>query len=63
MSTTNRRAAICGNCKRLVAAGTGTIRHWNGAARKFAPAYAVRSPTGILAACTCPKCEQELKKC
>ena len=63
MSVTNRRAAICGRCKALVAAGVGTIRHWNGAARRFAPKYAIRSPLGILSACTCPKCEQELKKC
>lgn len=59
MSLTNRVADICSRCKTLVAAGTGTIRHWNGAARKYAPKYAVRSAFGVLAACHCLKCESE----
>lgn len=39
---------------------TGTIRQWNGAARKFAPKYAKRTAFGILHACHCGKCEREL---
>ena len=60
MSTTNSLPRICGRCKATVPPGTGTVRRWNGAARKHAPGYAIRSATGILSACTCVKCEAEI---
>ena len=59
MSQTNRTADICGSCKGLVPTGQGTLRFWNGSARRHAPKYAKRSALGILSACTCVKCEQE----
>jgi Fe-S-cluster-containing hydrogenase component 2 len=59
VSTTNRTLMICNKCKRTVPIGTGTIRHYNGSARKHAPKYAVRSAYGVFAACTCTKCEEE----
>lgn len=60
MSTTNSTGAICSRCKALVPARQGTIRMWNGAARKHAPKYATRSAFGVLAACHCGKCEKDL---
>lgn len=33
---------------------------WNGAARKYAPKYAIRSAYGVLGACHCVACEKEL---
>lgn len=60
MSQTNDTASICNRCKSLVPVRQGTIRVWNGAARKYAPKYATRSAYGILGACRCNKCEREL---
>ena len=59
MSQTNRTAEICSKCKNIIAIGCGTVRFWNGSARKHAPKYAKRSATGILSACLCIRCEQE----
>jgi len=58
MSKTNVRAAICDSCKTLIAARCGTVRYWNGAARRYAPTYAKRSAFGVLSACHCQKCER-----
>lgn len=60
MSQTNPYPAICGRCKQIVPALQGTVRFWNGAARKYAPPYAARSAIGIFNACHCNKCEREL---
>lgn len=62
MSQTNRTADICGACKNIVAAGCGTVRFWNGAARRYAPKYAQRSALGILSACHCTQCDAEHAK-
>jgi len=60
VSTPNRTVDICSRCKTWVPAGTGTIKHYNGAARRYAPKYAMRSAMGMLSLCHCVKCEQEL---
>jgi hypothetical protein len=57
MSRTNKRAAICGRCGVIVPTGQGAIRYWNGAARRHAPKYAIRSAFGVLNACHCVKCD------
>lgn len=59
MSQTNRAAAVCHVCKNLVAARCGTVRFWNGAARRHAPKHAIRSALGILSAFYCAKCDIE----
>jgi len=53
--------AVCSRCESTVAPRTGTIRYWNGAARKHAPKYATRTPYGVIVALTCLKCEDEIK--
>ncbi len=60
MSQTNATAVICGRCKNIVPARQGTVRFWNGAARRYAPKYATRSAYGVLGACHCNKCEKDL---
>jgi hypothetical protein len=59
MSQTNRTPTLCNKCKNTIAAGVGTIRFWNGSARKHAPKYARRDAFGVLWATLCPTCEKE----
>jgi len=61
VSTTNRTPAICSRCGAIVPAGQGTIRHYNGSARRHAPQYAERSAFGVLALCHCTICEANRK--
>lgn len=60
MSQTNEYPDICGRCKAIVPAGQGTVRFWNGAARKYRPSYAARSAVGIFNVCHCQQCERDL---
>jgi hypothetical protein len=60
MSRTNDMQALCDRCRVFVPAGQGTLRFWNGAARKHAPAWAKRNAFGVYNACHCVDCEREL---
>ena len=60
MSQTNSMIAICDCCHESVPPYQGTLRFWNGAARKYAPKHAKRNAFGVLCACHCVKCEREL---
>ena len=62
MSQTNSTYEVCSRCKSIVAPYTGTVRYWNGAARRHAPKYATKNPVGVLSACHCLKCERELEE-
>lgn len=53
----NHWPGICNCCKASVPAGQGVLRYWNGAARKYAPKYALRSALGVLHALLCNKCD------
>ena len=60
MSRTNVLPAICDRCHETVPPLQGTIRYWNGAARKHAPRWAKRNAFGVFNACHCGKCEKLL---
>lgn len=57
MSQTTKHTGICGHCGCTVSAGTGTIRRWNGAARRHAPRYATKNAMGVITALHCTVCD------